>query len=223
MARESQYVERIKQIEAQGLHVMGPMASWAWHDDPRHLLFTLSRYKFVSKMFAGFDQVLEIGCGDGFASRMVRQSVNHLVATDFDEHLIESATKYNRDSKWPVDFRVYDPTQSSMEKRFDGIYALDVMEHISPEDEHAFVRNISKGLKAAGVLILGMPSLESQAYASPQSKEGHVNCKTQTDFRLGMLESFENVLMFSMNDEVVHTGYEKMSHYHFAVCTGFKE
>ena len=30
------------------------------------------------------------------------------------------------------------------------------------------------------------------------------------------------VFMFSMNDEVVHTGYHKMAHYLFGLCTGKK-
>jgi hypothetical protein len=29
--------------------------------------------------------------------------------------------------------------------------------------------------------------------------------------------------MFSMNDEVVHTGYHKMAHYLFAVCCGRRD
>ena len=69
-----------------------------------------------------------------------------------------------------------------------------------------------------GVLIVGMPSLQSQAYASPQSKEGHVNCKDQGEFGALMKRYFHNVFMFSMNDEVVHTGYSAMSHYNLALC-----
>jgi hypothetical protein len=33
-----------------------------------------------------------------------------------------------------------------------------------------------------------------------------------------MEEYFHSVFMFSMNDEVVHTGYHKMAHYLFAVA-----
>ena len=29
---------------------------------------------------------------------------------------------------------------------------------------------------------------------------------------------FKNVFTFGMNDEVLHTGYNKMSHYVFAIC-----
>jgi len=29
---------------------------------------------------------------------------------------------------------------------------------------------------------------------------------------------FNNVFLFSMNDEVVHTGFNKMAHYLIAIC-----
>jgi hypothetical protein len=37
-----------------------------------------------------------------------------------------------------------------------------------------------------------------------------------------MEDYFHNVFVFSMNDEVVHTGYYPMAHYLFAVCAGKK-
>mgnify|MGYP007028595943 CR=1 FL=1 len=33
---------------------------------------------------------------------------------------------------------------------------------------------------------------------------------------------FDNVFLFSMNDEVVHTGFTPMAHYLFALCVGPK-
>ena len=35
--------------------------SEAWINDPKHVLFTLSRYKFVSKLLEGYNKVLEVG------------------------------------------------------------------------------------------------------------------------------------------------------------------
>ena len=67
------------------------MSGWVWIDDPKRLAFTLARYKFVSKMFAGLDRVLEVGCADGFGSRIVAQAVGKLTAVDFDAKLLESA------------------------------------------------------------------------------------------------------------------------------------
>ena len=105
---------------------------------------------------------------------------------------------------------------------FDGAYSLDVLEHIQPRDEHRFLKNLVASLAPRATAIIGMPSLESQAYASPASKEGHVNCKTGSDFNRLLKGYFHYVFSFSMNDEVVHTGYQKMAHYLLALCCGPK-
>ena len=84
-----------------------------------------------------------------------------------------------------------------------------------------FIKNISKSLKDS-VFIIGIPSLESQKYASKHVKKTHVNCKSKYELKLLMERFFRNVFMFSMNDEVLHTGFEKMSNYIFALCVNKK-
>ena len=37
-----------------------------WRNDPKHLSFTLARYKFCAKLLDGKNTALEVGCGDGF-------------------------------------------------------------------------------------------------------------------------------------------------------------
>jgi predicted SAM-dependent methyltransferase len=112
--------------------------------------------------------------------------------------------------------------QGPVPGEFDGMYALDVLEHIVPENENKFLRNMAASLIPHGAMIIGMPSLESQDYASPMSKDGHVNCKSMPDLKKTMQRYFHSVFMFSMNDEVVHTGYHRMAHYLFALCCGKK-
>ena len=41
----------------KGLEKIGLMNSAVWHEDPKRLVFTLSRYKFVAKMLAGKNNV----------------------------------------------------------------------------------------------------------------------------------------------------------------------
>ena len=101
---------------------------------------------------------------------------------------------------------------------FDGAYTLDVLEHIEQRDEHRFLEDILESLTPDGVLIVGMPSFESQVYAAPLSKIGHINCKRGPELRALMLEYFDKVFMFSLNDEVVHTDYQSMAQYLFAIC-----
>jgi len=193
------------------------MRNYDWENDPRRFAFTFSRYKFVSKMFDGFDSVLEIGCGDGFASRIVRQTVRQLVVTDFDPKFIDEINAVTV-SEWTLVARVHDMVKSPMEEKFDGIFSLDVLEHIEAKDEDAFLTNTCASLNRHGSLIIGMPSLESQVYASEGSKAGHVNCKSGNELRDFLKKYFHSVFMFSMNDEVLHTGFFPMSHYLLAVC-----
>lgn len=220
--KEPQYERCLDLSRERGLESLGLMTSQAWYDDPRRLTFTLARYKFVSKMFAGRRHVLEVGCADAFATRIVVQEVQRLTATDFDPVFIEDARRRQND-RWRFDCVVHDLLAGPVPGSFDGAYALDVLEHIRPEDEAAFLTHLVASLEPDGALVLGMPSLESQAYASPISKEGHVNCKSMPDFKATLERYFHNVFMFSMNDEVVHTGYHRMAHYLFALCCGKKE
>lgn len=223
MPRETQYENLFNFVEESlGYQRMGPMASWAWHDDPRHVLFTLSRYKFVAKMFHQFKNVLEVGCGDGFYSRIVAQTVERLVAIDFDDDLINKANTFNQSTKWPIHFHTVNPIHETLEGSYDGIYHVDVLEHISPQNEKKFIEQQLAVLTPGGCMLVGTPSLESQQYASPQSKQGHINCKTQAQLKQLMQQWFHHVFIFSMNDEVMHTGYASMSHYNFALCCSRK-
>jgi 2-polyprenyl-3-methyl-5-hydroxy-6-metoxy-1,4-benzoquinol methylase len=200
---------------------LGVLKNWEWHDDPRRFLFSMARYKFVSKMFDGRQDVLELGCGDGYNAPIVLQTVKKLTIADFDPVFIEDARARMKD-KWVYEAKVLDLLKDPIEGSYDGIYSLDVLEHIPAEREHEVLTKICGALAPHGALIIGMPSLESQAYASPGSREGHINCKTMPDLRASLQNFFHNVFMFSMNDEVVHTGYHKMAHYLFGVCAGKK-
>lgn len=212
--REPQYASLFEPRTAR----LGAMAAEAWERDPKHLLFTLARYKFVAKMLAGRARVLEVGCGDAFASRLVRQTVGSLTAVDFDPVMVAAAQEC-QSSSWPIELRRHDLlTEGPVSGDYDAAYALDVLEHVWPCDEAAFLREIVGSLgNSPAMLIIGTPSRESQAYASPISRAGHVNCKSGPELVEALRPWFPTVLSFSMNDEVVHTGFSGMAHYLFAV------
>lgn len=214
---ESQYGELIDQYKSQVFETFGLMQNYTWKLDPRRMLFAFARYKFVAKMFEGFDHVLEVGCGDASATRIVQQTVRKVTVTDFDKVFIEDIER-RQQADWHLDARVHDMVKSPTVEQFNGIFSLDVLEHIQKAYEDAFLTNICSSLKDHGSLIIGMPSLESQVYASEGSKAGHVNCKSGNELRDFLKKYFHSVFMFSMNDEVLHTGFFPMSHYLFAVC-----
>ena len=178
--------------------------AYEWLNDPKHLLFSLSRYKFVSEMLEGKKDVLEVGCGDWFKSEIVRKRVKNLYLND----LVGKKFLKNDFSKSYI-----------KNKKFDAIYLLDVFEHMNKRITDKFIKNLKLNLKQNGIIIVGIPTLASQRYASKLSKETHVNCLNKKELKYFFSKHFNNVFTFSMNDEVLHTGYDKMFHYIFALCT----
>ena len=218
---EPQYQSLVSLRAAQGLTPLGLHANQIWNDDPRRFLIMLSRYKFIAKMLSGKKNVLEVGCGDAFGSRLVLQEVGALTAVDFDPIFIEDVRERMED-RWKFDCRVHDIIKGPVPGKFDAAYSLDVLEHIPKRHEDRYMSHICRSLTDRGVLIVGIPSIQSQAHASQRSKQGHVNCKNDGDFRKLILKYFDDCFLFSMNDEVVHTGYYPMAHYLLALASGKK-
>jgi cyclopropane fatty-acyl-phospholipid synthase-like methyltransferase len=104
----------------------------------------------------------------------------------------------------------------------DGAFLIDVIEHLDPKKERFFLDNVVKCLKPAGVLIIGTPNITVAKHATPQSRAQHINLKSNKTLRRLMEIYFENVFMFGMNDEVLHTGYAPMCHYILAMGAGLR-
>ena len=217
-------VEKERYLSSLGLQLdsvrLGANTSTIYQNDPKLLLFTLSRYKFVSKMFAGFENVLEVGCQEGFGAQIICKEVTAYLGVDFYLPHINSAKERNTAPN--AKYETYDILNGPIERGFDGVFALDVLEHIVPEKEDLFLQNICGSLTPHGSVILGMPSFESQKYASKASKVGHVNCKNGENFKNLLKHYFHNCFLFSMNDEVLHTGFSPMSHYLFVLASNKK-
>jgi 2-polyprenyl-3-methyl-5-hydroxy-6-metoxy-1,4-benzoquinol methylase len=217
--REPQYQDQIELLRAKGLTKLGLMTNQVYHDDPRRLVFILARYKFVAKMLSGRKRILEVGAGDAFATRIVLQEVGSLQAVDFDPVFVRDAEDRMED-RWRFDVKVHDMTADGpVEPRdFDGAYCIDVLEHVPPDKAGLFMDNLTASLVPEAALIVGVPSLASQEHASPQSRAGHVNCMDHETLKSLMERSFRHVFLFSMHDEVVHTGFYPMANYLLALC-----
>lgn len=187
---------------------LGKMVNQTWTEDPKMLGIRLARYKFVARMLEGCAAVAEIGCGDGFMSRVVENVVGEMALFDLDPTLSDNeAEMYDVAGSEPLPGPPY-----------DGIYSLDCFEHIPKDDMSQALINVRHSLCVGGTFICGMPSLESQEYASDDSKIGHVNCMSRDYMRDLMMHYFRQVFMFGMNDESLTTGFGPMCHYNIALC-----
>ena len=221
--REEQYQFMIDIMKEKGLAKMSLRASVMWRLDPKLMSFTLARHKFVSKMLKGYSRVLEVGCGDAYASRIIHPEIEHLYGIDFDPIFIEEAAKHI-EPDWPITLATHDILSGPYINGdlFDAAFSLDVIEHIPQEKEDIYLSNISNSIKPGGVFICGAPSLESQEYASPPSRKGHVNCKTGEDLKNLLEKYYNHAFLFGMNDEVLHTGFSPMCQYLFVLAVGNK-
>lgn len=185
---------------------LGKHLEMSWRDDPIRLTFMFARYKHVARLLNGKNRVLEIGCGDGFCTNIVRQFCGQVIGIDLVN-----------DPEWGYGHTKHDITAGPYPTNtpFDAAYSLDCLEHIAPQHTDAVIGNIMACVD--GPLIIGMPSRESQIYASPRAKDGHVNCMSSTELRACMLRHFRTVFMFGIQDETLTTGYGPMCHYLLAI------
>lgn len=221
--RERQYQVQIDVGQTRGYVPMGPTASHIFRTDPRRLGILLARYKFCAKMLTGKKHVLEAGCGDSFGTNVVLQEVEAVHGIDFDQLFVDWCRDLAAREGLNATYEVVDLTVDRPTGEFDAAYSLDVIEHIEQKSEARFMANLCAAMKPNGVVIIGTPNLTAAPYASEWSQRGHINLKGHEELRALMLDYFENVFLFSMNDEVVHTGFAPMAHYLFGMGVGIKK
>lgn len=220
-AKEPQNQKQFDNYFENGGFQLGPYTTHIWKEDPRHLSFLLARYKFCAKMLSGKNNVLEVGCGDSVGTPIVLQETGKIHCIDFEPIVIEDAEKRNL-YKERCSYAIHDMLEGPVKGEFDGAFCLDVIEHIPSEQEKQFIKNIADSLTEDGVMITGTPNITAREYASEYSQLGHINLKSGETLKNSLRLYFKNVFLFSMNDEVVHTGYSPMAHYLICIGVGKK-
>lgn len=189
--------------------------------DFKHFMISLSRYKFAGKMLDGKKRLLEVGCNTGFKTMLFSQFVDVVVGVDYEEEAIQCANKRFADEKRSyicADIMKMKP----LETKVDAVVALDVIEHIDKKDELKFISALTSNMEEQGVCIIGTPNITAAAYQSEESGMAHINLYSHERLKALLSGYFQNVFMFGMNDEVVHTGFPQMAHYLFAIGAGIK-
>lgn len=209
------YVKEVYEEYSEGITLPPEYASFVKNNLLRFLI-RLSRYKFAAKMLKRTDTLLEIGCGSGLGSIFFGQFCRKVTGIDVKTTEIEEAKSINKRDN--VDFAVQDFFEFPSNKKYDAIAALDVIEHMSVKDGNKLIRHTLRHLYGNGMLIIGTPSIYSYPYQGKLSQVSHVKCYDQEELVNLVEQYFGRVLAFSMNDEVVHTGYPKMAWYYFIIA-----
>jgi len=198
---------------------LGEYSSSALRTDPKHLLFSLSRYKAAAKMLPlEKGATLEMGCGDGLGALILKQFSSSVLAVDGDSRAIQSAEAMNI----PDITFLCDDFLGKKYGRFAAVVSLDVIEHIHSHLEDRFFSAISDNLDDDGVCIIGTPNSTAEQYTYDSNLESHVNLYNAERLYATLKTRFHNVFLFGMNDEVLHTGFYPMCHYLIAAACNKK-
>lgn len=174
-------------------------------------------------MLSGSSKVLEAGCGDCMSLPLFLKEVGSVHAIDYEPFVINNAKERYRNTFLNCTFEVLHLTRNSPNGTFDAALSLDAIEHVKPDRENDFMSNICRALSDRAVFILGTPNITAHQHASPLSQAGHINMKSAKTLKQTMETFFYNVFIFSMNDEVVHTGFHPMAHYLSAMGVGLRK
>ena len=223
------WYEATKEISKNHELVLSPNQSWVIDHDIKHLGFECARYKFAAKILENKKsaKLLELGFNHGMYTKFFLQIVKcaQIVGVDFDSAQVEYARKnFSADNISFVedDFLGKDYRSLLKQGGFDAVVSLDVIEHISKDDEDRFLETVSVNLNQDGVAVIGTPNITMNDYTNDSNKIGHVNLFDQKRLHELFSRKFQNVFIFGMNDEIVHTGFYPMCCYIFAFCAGKK-
>jgi len=176
----------------------------------------LARFKFAAKMLSPEDTVLDIGCGNGLSSYFYSHFSKRVVGVDLYAKLSETTKNLNTPG---LSFVQADALSMPFEEgQFTAITSVDVIEHFHQPDGEKIIKRSSELLAENGMMILGTPSKFSEKYRSKQSQHIHFHEYEPDELKALCSKYFKRTILFSMNDEVVHTGFNKLAWFFYVLC-----
>lgn len=127
-------------------------------DMERHL----AAYRYIASVAAG-KRVLDAGCGEGYGTALLAQSVGSVVGVD----RIEPVTTARARHKAPnLEYRVGDMTQlDAIGEQFDVVVSCQVIEHLT--DPVGFLRGLAGRVRPGGRLIVTTPNRKMTMTENP--------------------------------------------------------
>ncbi|MBL8863093.1 MAG: class I SAM-dependent methyltransferase [Planctomycetes bacterium] len=145
-----------------------------YHEAQDRMALLPNYYGWIAARFARFlprGTILELGCGAGFVLRHYVAKVEHVVAVDVNDALLERlGREYPRQRVEPRRVDLRGDWHEIADVQADAVIALDVLEHF--QDDAAFVRKLGARLSPRGRAIVKVPA-QSALYGPMDQASGH--------------------------------------------------
>jgi 2-polyprenyl-3-methyl-5-hydroxy-6-metoxy-1,4-benzoquinol methylase len=206
-----------------GLRPYEPVDPFALERDfaanPLMATIKLARFKFVARMLSGGDVVADLGCGTGLSSYMYAHFCRSVIGVDLYADMAAVQERWRRDNLSFLQADLVEGLPAALgEAGVTAVTMVDVIEHFHRPDGEAIISRAAGLLQAGGMLIVGTPSKFSQAYRSEGSRHDHHHEYEPEELRALIGQHFRRTLLFSMNDETVHTGFSKLAWFFFVLA-----
>ncbi|MDE0297009.1 MAG: class I SAM-dependent methyltransferase [Candidatus Poribacteria bacterium] len=154
-APEEPLRQRMRQFYETSERYKGLLAE---HDEAYHKPFV----ELVNRYAPPHSRVLELGCGNGIASRLLNRSGHHVIGTDISALFLGEAEKWQQtvthDGEHNLEYRVCDvlelPFQDEM---FDVVCSNELIEHVP--DAGAALSEMIRVTRKGGRIIICGPNL----------------------------------------------------------------
>jgi SAM-dependent methyltransferase len=133
-------------------------AQWA-----RHQPSSLSDYTARPQVLALCEpvadkQVLDLGCGEGYCSRMLRQRGAQVRGVDISERMIELARQAEYAQPMGIDYDTADATNVHLgDASVDVVVAVFLFNYLGVEQMHQTMTNVHRMLRPGGHFVFAVP------------------------------------------------------------------
>jgi len=175
----------------------GDHSSSNYRNDPKQIIFTLSRYKFAAKIACKKGAVLELGCRDGIGATILAETMDRYVGVDLDAKAIQDAKSNLNAPQYAEKYRFLCADFAG--KNFGSFSAIVSLGMFAPASMEIYLKTILSNLAEEGICVIGTPNVPNHGLV-PKLKE-----------------YFHQVFHFGMNDEMM-TAYGSRAQYTLAVA-----
>ena len=102
--------------------------------------------------------VLDLGCGEGYCSRMLRQRGAHVAGLDVSENMIELARQAERAQPLGIRYDTGDAVTADLEDAsFDLVVAVFLFNYLGVEQMRKTMANVHRMLRPGGHFVFAVP------------------------------------------------------------------